>query len=404
MNLPPGRKVDRLTPRVLPPSDVEQRLRACVPRVPITRLTDLTPLDHVGIPVFSAITPLAKDLTTHLGKGLDAASARVSALMEAVERVSAEECPGELRHASLEALLAAGVPAVDPRDFDLPDDSTFSPAVPIRWTRGWELLDGREVWLPVDLVISPPAEGVLSQVDSNGLASGSTSLEAIVHALCELIERDAAGQQLFRAMFSEPEEPAPPPRGVDLGTLPDSVGPLLERLERADLSLVVADLTTELGVACFKATLVDTAHPGPEGPAPHLFLGYGAAPHAEVAVRRAITEAVQARAGLIQAARDSHNLIPGGSHAGAWRAGLRELEPSARHPFASVPTFESDELLDDLRHLLGRLRQAGCPRVIAVELTRPELGIPVVRVRVPGLTPFLGNRRRVGWRCLRHLL
>ena len=36
--------------------------------------------------------------------------------------------------------------------------------------------------------------------------------------------------------------------------------------------------------------------------------------------------------------------------------------------------------------------------------TRPDLDIPVVRVRVPGLACFAVNQRRVGWRCKRHLL
>jgi ribosomal protein S12 methylthiotransferase accessory factor len=39
-----------------------------------------------------------------------------------------------------------------------------------------------------------------------------------------------------------------------------------------------------------------------------------------------------------------------------------------------------------------------------VNLTRPDLGVAVVRIRVPGLTSFAVNQRRVGWRCLRYLL
>ena len=35
--------------------------------------------------------------------------------------------------------------------------------------------------------------------------------------------------------------------------------------------------------------------------------------------------------------------------------------------------------------MLDRLRAAGIGRVIAVDLTRPEIGIPVVRVVIPGL-------------------
>jgi ribosomal protein S12 methylthiotransferase accessory factor len=354
--------------------------------------------------VYSAVTPLARDLTTHMGKGMDPTSARVSALMEAIERVSAEHYAGPVQTASWQALTAAGACALDPRWFDLPEDSAFSPARPISWVAGRDLLADREVLLPLDLVINPPAEGVLRDVDTNGLASGNTLVEAVVHGLCEVIERDAVGQLLFAHLFGDPLGALPRPRRVDPGTLPAELYPWLERIAATGLALTVADITNDIGVATFKATLVDDAFPGPQGPEVRIFLGYGADPCAAVAVRRALTEAVQSRTGTIQAARDAFNYVSLGTHVGAWRSSLRDLEPAEDVSFAAVPTFESDDLRDDLAHVLDRLRRAGASHVVAVELTRPDLDVPVVRVRVPGLVSFLGNRRRVGWRCLRHLL
>jgi ribosomal protein S12 methylthiotransferase accessory factor len=259
------------------------------------------------------------------------------------------------------------------------------------------------VWLPSDLAISPPREGVLKEVDTNGLASGNTLLEAVLHGLGEAIERDAVGQQLFRNLFGEAGD-GTPPRPIDPATLPASVRAWHERIVSLGLSVVLSDITTEVGVATFKATLLDAEFPGPQGPEARIFYGYGADASSAVAARRALTEAVQSRVSLIQAARDSFNLISFGSNPSAWRASLRELEPAALLPFEAVPTFQSDDLREDLRYVLERLKRAGAAQVIAVDLTRPEFDIPVVRVRVPGLTSFLVNRRRVGWRCLRHLL
>jgi ribosomal protein S12 methylthiotransferase accessory factor len=400
----PSPKVSREFPRSVPAHFTEERVRAALPKLPVTRVSELTPLDPLGLPVFSAVTPLARDLTTHMGKGPDATSARVSALMEAIERVSAERFSSVIRRASMDELVGEGVALIDPRWLDLPEDSDFTPGTPLSWVAGWELLGEQEAWLPLDLVTSPPSEGVLKEVDTNGLASGNTLLEAVLHGLGEVIERDAVGQLLFRSLFGEAGDGMPPLRPVEPSTLPDSVRSWHERIVSAGHTVVLSDITTEVGVATFKATLLDTAFPAEEGLEARIFYGYGADASSTVAARRALTEAVQSRVALIQAARDSFNLISFGSNPAAWSASLRELEPTALISFDAVPTFESGDLREDLRYVLDRLRRAGATQVIAADLTRPELGIPVVRVRVPGLTSFLGNRRRVGWRCLRHLL
>src|SRR5207247_9973344 len=71
-------------------SETYARVKSIAHRVPISRVADLTPLDDLRLPVYSAVTPLARDLKIHNGKGATREAARVSAMMEAVERVSAE--------------------------------------------------------------------------------------------------------------------------------------------------------------------------------------------------------------------------------------------------------------------------------------------------------------------------
>lgn len=53
--------------------------------------------------------------------------------------------------------------------------------------------------------------------------------------------------------------------------------------------------------------------------------------------------------------------------------------------FADVPDFDSDDVTTDLRWELERLRAVGVNRAIAIDLTRPDFGIPVVRMVIPGL-------------------
>jgi ribosomal protein S12 methylthiotransferase accessory factor len=385
--------------------ETERRLVAVLPKVPVTRLTDLTPLDPLGLPIFAAVTPLARDLTVHSGKGLDSRSARVSALMEAVERVSAETIARErCRRASFRELVDRGDAAVvDPRHFDLPKNSAYRESKRFDWVRGHDLLSDSPVWLPVDLATSPPREGILRDVDTNGLASGNTLLEATVHALCEVIERDAASQLEFVTRFGRLGRSAPRVQRIDPEGLPPRARALADRIESHGIALSVHEVSTDLMVPTFRSVLMDGSFPGEGGLATWYFPGFGTHPDAEVALLRSITEAVQSRVGFIQGARDTYNSVdlalPGQALQRSW-----DLFPVETKPYSKKGSFRSRDLREDLRHLLARLTGRGFERAVVADLTSPDLGIPVVRVRVPGLACFLVNQHRIGWRCLRHLL
>ena len=229
------------------------RVRAHARRVPITRVSDLTPLDRLRLPVFSATTPLARDLTTHMGKGVDAESAQVSAMMEAIERVSAERVERPTEHASFRAMTTRMSCVLDPRTFDLPDDTSYREDRPISWVEGWDVMQDQPVWIPADLAVSPPHEGVLHDVDTNGLAAGNTLLEAVVHALCEVIERDAVSVSLFRSLVADREESASDSRPLMLETLPEEGVRWKERIESAGLHLETELLDTEIGSPVFRS-------------------------------------------------------------------------------------------------------------------------------------------------------
>ena len=410
--LTPGTKLAPPSFRVCSAQETEQRLRAVLPRVPVTRISDLTPLDPLGLPAFTAVTPLARDLTTHMGKGVDAVSARVSALMEAVERVSAETAPpGSTRRATLAELAAAHArsPArdarpVDPRQLQLPGDSAFSPERPFTWIQAHDLSTDEPAWMAADLAVSPPNEGILREVDTSGLASGNTHLEATVHALCEVIERDALSQHEVFDLFGEAGDVGPRIERLALSGLPESAAAWARRVRDAGHDLIVQDLTSEVGIATFRALLLDHGYPGEKEPREAVFSGLGTAPDAELALVRSITEAVQSRLGVIQGARDSYNTAAPSARAWTRGARLRWLAAPETRAFRDVPSFRSADLSADLAHLLARVAAAGLGPVLAMDLTRADLGIPVVRVRVPGLSCFVVNRRRVDLRCLRHLV
>jgi ribosomal protein S12 methylthiotransferase accessory factor len=243
-------------------------------------------------------------------------------------------------------------------------------------------------------------------VDTNGLASGNTLLEATVHALCEVIERDLISQVEFATLFADAGELRLGVRGISLDTLPASAQAWLARSAAHGLGVRVHFIDSDLRVPTFRALLVDLAYPSPGGPTAATFVGFGTHPNAELALVRALSEAFQSRVGFIHGGRDSFNTFGGSSRRQSLRARAEAVAapPTLRFSeLASVSACHAD-LRDDLAYLLAQLTAAGLDSVIATDLTRPELGIPVVRVRVPGLASFVVNRRRVGFRCLRHLV
>jgi ribosomal protein S12 methylthiotransferase accessory factor len=379
------------------------RVKRIARSVPISRVADLTPLDDLGLPAYSAVTPLAKDLKIHNGKGATREAARVSAMMEAVERVSGERTSAPAVIASYRELEAGGSFPVDPRAFELPSDSAYRPDARFTWVRGRELLARRDVLIPVDLVISPPVEGILRDVDTNGLASGNSHLEAVAHAICEVIERDAFSQILFMAAFGDVEDQPHTVVQIEPATLPPQAREWAERIARAGLQLDVVDITGDVGVPTFHALLLDSQYPAPGGERrPRRFFGSGTHPDPDVAVFRALSEAIQSRLIMIQAARDSYN---------RFRTLPRAAPVTAKRPvrlqrrsFANVAGFKSTDLYADFRFVLERLTKAGVRECVAVDLTDPRWSIPVVRVRIAGLSPYSVNMRRPGPRCFRHLL
>lgn len=396
--LEPARKLDHAAGRTVTLNETWQRLRPVMVRVPISRVSDLTPLDRIGLPTFSAVTPLAHDLTTHMGKGASREAARISALMEALERVSAEqEGEGNVLRARFETL---GDRAADPENFDLPLTTNWK-SQSIHWVEGWDLLQDRPAYLARDLIISPPAGELLSVIDTNGLASGNTLLEAVTHALCELIERDAVSQMEFRSAFSETSPGVFP--AMDLNTVPEPLGLLIEPIEAQGLELALHNITTDIQVPSFRAMIIDRHFPGtPHGQALYS-PGYGTHPDCRVAASRAITEAVQARVGFIQGARDSFNAAPFLNRS-ARQALERQLAVKPDHSFDDLASHRSSQLMDDLNYLLKCLRRIGIGQCLVADLTREQWQVPVVRLRVPGLSHFLIHPDHPGHRCLRHLI
>jgi YcaO-like protein with predicted kinase domain len=371
------------THRTVVPEETLERIRPLFAAVGLTRLANITGLDNIGIPVAQAIRPNAKGLAVSQGKGGDLAAALASAAMECIEVYHGEQVGGPLQYRSYEEMLGRGFRMADPWRLPASRERAFNPHQPMAWIEGQDWLQRKEgVWAPYCLVhtayLAPQHdEGFFGS--SSGLASGNHLLEAVSHAICELIERHAT------AALEELSGECLDARRLDLETVTDAhCRGLLDKFRRAGVCVVVDDATLDgLGLPCFRAVIFDS-DPGPFRRTV-VAGGYGCHLARPVALSRALTEAAQSRLTYVAGSRD--DLQPEEAERAMDPALAAEMAALARgkRDFNSVPTHEFETFEEDVNFLLGRLEAAGFDRALVYDLTLAEFGIPVVRVLVPGL-------------------
>jgi ribosomal protein S12 methylthiotransferase accessory factor len=270
----------------------------------------------------------------------------------------------------------------------MPSEAEFS------WVEGRDLFTGETRWVPIDLVTADytaggPANGPL-QATTNGLAAGNHLLEALCHALCEVIERDALA--LWRLLPDFAQDAT----ALNLTTAdPQLRTTQLDRFAAVGVALRAFDATSDVGVPtvlCLAADEDESSEIQPE-------LGSGCHPDPMVALARAVSESAQVRLTRIAGARD--DLLPE-SYAASQRAvraraaseWLRATPPGTTgRDCRALPACAGKTLRQDLEAILARLSAAGVNEAVWVDLTDPEIGVPVVRVVVPG---FEGPATKAG--------
>jgi YcaO-like protein with predicted kinase domain len=373
------------THRTRPPAETIAAVRPLLEPCGITRVADITGLDRIGIPVYMAIRPNSRSVSASQGKGLDHLSAKASAIMEAIELHHAENIGTPVRLQSF-ANLRREVRVADPTQLPGIRESVFSAHWPIPWVCGLDLCTGEPSWVPFELVhadatVPPvPGSGCFDR-GTNGLASGNTLAEAVLHGLCEVIERDALA--VWKHLTAQQREC----RRVALDEVPDPVASLLNRLTEADIRTVAWDVTSDIGVPAFRALIFDARSDPLLNPAGAAF---GAGCHLDpvVAMTRALTEAAQSRLTAIAGSRD--DLKSGYYQPEQLTAALDYLarlsgEPAPTvhfDPTATLATATPDGDVDAVLELLGR---TGLSSTIVVDLSMPGAAVHVVRVVVPGL-------------------
>ena len=376
------------------PDKTLSRIEPLTKKAGISRIADITGLDRIGIPVFSTIRPSAETgaISIYNGKGLTPTQARISAIMEGIERYSAEVHGDVLVREGMEDMLSSGN-AVDPRDLILPIYTKMRlKDMPIAWIEGRDIANDNDIMVPASAVFHPyssAADLSLFRSNTNGLASGNSIQEATLHGLCEVIERDAWSlSEVKRKVISDI-------------SIDEEEGPLKETLERftsKGIEVHLKNLTSDIGMPVIAAAADDVRLQD----AGLLTLGIGAHPSPKVAALKALTEVAQSRLTQIHGAREDAVMADGNRKLGYER--VKRMNQLWFGKAASNKSIEEMESIDkgdvetNTSEIVGRIKNVGLTSVVTVDLTRKELGIPVVRVVVPGLEVFSIDSDRVGRR------
>ncbi|MCW3138959.1 MAG: YcaO-related McrA-glycine thioamidation protein [Methanophagales archaeon] len=381
------------THRALTPVETLRQVETLTDKVGITEIEDITGRDKLNIPVYSAYRPGAKAgaVSVHTGKGLTGDQARVSVLMEAIERYSAEIKEEDRAKFHFESYNEGNrAKKVEPSSLILSAISNVTPDSKIEWCEGYDLMTEEEVLLPANAVYHPYTTtrgGRLFRSDSNGIASGNNLEEAIFHGIMEVIERDALS-------YVEIKKDA----GKRIAIEEDDglIFELKERFNSQGIETYFWYIPTDVGFPTV-ALALDSPEKNPN------LLVYGAGTHSDpkIAAIRAITEAAQSR--LMQIVKGS----------GSTPVDYEIMKRMNRHWFetkdrdkeavklSELPALATDTIDGDIKIALEQLRAIE-KRVIVVDLTRKEIGIPVVRVIIPGFEVYARNPERLGHRYRRY--
>jgi ribosomal protein S12 methylthiotransferase accessory factor len=367
----------------------------------VTELKDITHLDRVGVPVVSATRPSAGigAISVYSGKGATEIQAKISAIMESVERCFAEipETNVDFKDKTIDTdrIIKTyedieDTNAIDPETLLLPEPIT--PGTRLEWMSGWDLLNDCEMLVPTNAIYHPHTRGMfLFRSNTSGLASGNTIEEAIVHGLLEVIERDAISiAEYSRNVGTE----------IILQEDDGEVYDLKSKFESNGIPVKLWLLPSITGIPVVVAALDDIKTKDPT----MLVMGAGAHLSPEHAVFRALTEAAQFRLAQISGAREDvrnrSGFVVGTGYERMKRLNKFWYEDRETTTLPEIPDLSSDSPAGGIRTIVERLRLCGAAEhVIIVDISQPWIDVPVIRAIIPTFELYTVDRERIGERA-----
>ena len=339
------------------------------------------------------------------GKGSTREQSEVSALCEAVERYSGAAHGEEIRRLTTYESLCRDDDAIHPNEIQLFSESQlenadsinaeghpynlvpprFDPSVSVHWTPVWSLTQDRHRYLPTSMLYSMSAEqrGPNDLIaDSNGCAAGNTVEEAILQGFYELVERDAFAIWWYNQLRM-PE--------VALESFDDEfLNSAKDYYADYERNIWLLDITADISIPTFVAL-----SNRPDGVSEDIIYGAGSHADPRIAAQRAICELNQCLTWLPRpGSRDGRPMVDDPMALTWWRtarlADCEWLAPSTTEPTRTnldYPVIEADDSRDDVEYCRSLVESKGL-EFLVLDQTRPDIGMPVVRVMVPGMRHF----------------
>ena len=339
------------------------------------------------------------------GKGSTREQSEVSALCEAIERYSGAFHGDEIRIRRRLGAFAGEEEAIHPNDVQLFSDNQldnaksinakghpynivpprFDPDAEIDWTPVWSLTQERHRYLPTSMLYTVPAEerGPADPIaDSNGCAAGNTLEEAILQGFYELAERDAFAIWWYNRL----RLPA-----VDLSSFDDEyLAEAPDYYARRERDLWMLDVTSDMGIPVFVAL-----SRRPDARTEDIIYGAGAHADPRIAALRAICELNQCLTWLPRPGKqDGRPTIDDPLALRWWKTArladcswLAPVEGAPLRKASHYPETESADTREDVEYCRALVEAKGM-EFLVLDQTRPDIGMPVARVIVPGMRHF----------------
>lgn len=332
-------------------------------KVGITRVSDVTKLDALGLPVVQCFRPLSKNYIVSQGKGRNKEAAKISAMMESIEFYHGENIVPEFS----EKLEIMG-PRLKYNVNDLTLTSELSPDQILTWVSADSLIHRQKTWLPFDLISlnfssSRCSNGDYFRNTSNGYGGGSTKVQATLHGLFEVIERHqiSVGEKVRINIDSE---------------IVKIFSPFIQSFAKYKIRVGVYAFLNSLSIPTFKVVLFESD----KGIA---FSGSACHWDKNIALEKAFIEALQSRLTHFTASRD--DLAEDSFELKDSLADNPKQEALRQFSFEAIESLFSGPQSNEyvLEHVLLYLKNNGFSEVIVKDLSSSEINIPVCVVVVP---------------------
>ena len=384
------------THRVIAPEKTIEINEGKLKTAGVTRIADITDLDRIGLPIYTAIRPTAEEgaISIYGGKGITKDHARASAMMEAFERYSAEKQDTD------ESIIATvdeiGEKHIPPESLNLPKDfrkETLN-SMKLEWSSAKDIISNEEYYVPSNAIFHPyvnPAS--LFKSNTNGLASGNILEEAILHGIFEVIERDA--WSIFELTHKNYAQ-------IDVDSIESEiVNETIDKFESNGIKIKLMDFTADIKIPTIAASADDTVTKD----AGLLTLGMGTHLDPEVAILRALTEVAQSRATQINGAREDTVRADFAREAGYER--MKRInkyyfrQEEEKKDLSDIENKSTTSINKDLDIVKEELVANDIDKILYYDLTRPEVDVSVVRVIIPEMELYSLDPSRAGYRFLK---